>query len=137
MDPADAPPTRIICQSVVPLPEGAAADLLVQQGHIVSLSLPATQTVLHPVILKKSAIREALQREWLLSVFLFGPVAGVFLVNLIFGMPTFLWWTALGVLIFSCLIMGILVRNDLQRLQRWVTKLHAIATQQTPEMTQR
>ncbi len=124
------PVTPLICQSMEPLASGADADLLVRQGHIVAVRLADANIALHPQILRKSAIREVLQREWLLSVFLFGPVAGVFLVNLIFGMPAFLWWTALGVLIFSCLIMGILVRNDLRNLRNWVDELHKLAKQQ-------
>ncbi|WP_157999036.1 hypothetical protein [Acidithiobacillus thiooxidans] len=124
------PVTPLICQSMEPLPSGTDADLLVRQGHIVAVRLADANIALHPEILRKSAIREVLQREWLLSVFLFGPVAGVFLVNLIFGMPTFLWWTALGVLIFSCLIMGILIRNDLRKLQNWVDELHKLAKEQ-------
>ncbi|WP_423856012.1 hypothetical protein HHS34_001480 [Acidithiobacillus montserratensis] len=121
------PVTSLVCQSQDPLPANAKTELLVRQGHIVAMLLADARITLRPEILRRAAIREVLQREWLLSVFLFGPVLGVVLVNMIFGMPVFLWWTALGVLIFSCLIMGILIRNDLRKLQRWVQELHTTA----------
>lgn len=63
---------------------------------------------------------ELLRREWMLSLFLFGPILGVFLVNLIFGMPSFLWWTALGVLCFSLAIMGSLLQRDLRAMRAWL-----------------
>lgn len=123
----DVPVTSLVCQSQDPLPLNAKTELLVRQGHIVAMLFTDARITLRPEILRRAAIREVLQREWLLSVFLFGPVLGVVLVNMIFGMPVFLWWTALGVLIFSCLIMGILIRNDLRKLQRWVQELHTHA----------
>lgn len=126
------PITPIVCQSKKTLPTEIDTELLVKEGHIVSLSIPKASITLRPELVKRFAIREVLQREWLLSVFLFGPVLGVFLVNMIFGMPTFLWWTALAVLVFSCLIMGILVRNDLRRLRLWVNELHEAGARQNP-----
>ncbi|PKY10909.1 hypothetical protein B1757_07260 [Acidithiobacillus marinus] len=129
-DEQDVPVTPLVCQSQDPLPEHIKTELLVRQGHIVAIMLTSAQITLQPEILRRAAIREVLQREWLLSVFLFGPVLGVVLVNMIFGMPVFLWWTALGVLVFSCLIMGILIRNDLRKLQSWVQGLHTLARQQ-------
>lgn len=129
-DEQDVPVTTLVCQSKNPLPEKVKTELLVRQGHIVAMHLADAKIILQPEILRQAAIREVLQHEWLLSVFLFGPVLGVVLVNMIFGMPVFLWWAALGVLIFSCLIMGILIRNDLRKMQSWVQETHALTRQQ-------
>ncbi len=66
------------------------------------------------------ALLVSLRREWKLGLFLFGPVLGVFLVNLIFGMPAFLWWSAAGVFLLSVAIMASLVKKDIGGLQSWL-----------------
>jgi len=69
----------------------------------------------------------ALQREWKISLFLLGPVFGVYLVNLIFGMPTFLLWTGLGIFILSLLVMWSIIKQEIRRLkhERIVPDQHA------------
>ncbi len=85
------------------------------------LALKSAQGSCSPLQLDRlGAGVELLRREWMLSLFLFGPVLGVFLVNLIFGMPSFLWWTALGVFCLSIAIMAGLLRRDLQAMQSWL-----------------
>ena len=96
------------------------ASFLVQGGDV--LLVAQDNTTLKPKLLRPAAILTVLRREWLLSLFLFGPILGVFLVNLIFGMPSFLWWSALAVLVLSLAVMGSLIRNDLKALQSWVER---------------
>ncbi|UTV80536.1 hypothetical protein MQE22_11030 [Acidithiobacillus sp. YTS05] len=94
-------------------------EILLHSNEVVALK--NTDGEVHPLCLDRfGASIELLRREWMLSLFLFGPILGVFLVNLIFGMPTFLWWTALGVLGFSLAIMASLLRRDLQNMQGWL-----------------
>ncbi|MGK9449689.1 hypothetical protein ACSSZE_00250, partial [Acidithiobacillus caldus] len=96
------------------------ASFLVQGGDV--LLVAQDNATLKPKLLRPAAILTVLRREWLLSLFLFGPILGVFLVNLIFGMPSFLWWSALAVLVLSLAVMGSLIRNDLKALQSWVER---------------
>jgi len=98
-------------------PQGKARFLI--QGSDILL-VAEGDTTLGPALLRPAAILTVLRREWLLSLFLFGPILGVFLVDLIFGMPSFLWWSALGVLILSLAVMSSLIRKDLKELRAWV-----------------
>ncbi|MEY2340859.1 hypothetical protein AB4090_01955 [Acidithiobacillus sp. IBUN Pt1247-S3] len=94
-------------------------EVLLHRNEIIALK--TTDGIPHPLRLDRlGASIELLRREWMLSLFLFGPILGVFLVNMIFGMPTFLWWTALGVLCFSLAIMASLLRRDLHTMQSWL-----------------
>ena len=105
-------------------PKGKAS-FLVQGGDV--LLVAQDNATLKPKLLRPAAILTVLRREWLLSLFLFGPILGVFLVNLIFGMPSFLWWSALAVLVLSLAVMGSLIRNDLKALQSWVERQQKLA----------
>ncbi len=66
---------------------------------------------------RAGAVQESLRAEWKLGLFLFGPVLGVFLVNLIFGMPSYLWLTAAGVFVLSIGVMMSLVQKDIKKLE--------------------
>ena len=103
-----------------PSPSGQErCEILLHSNEVIALK--TTDGIPHPLRLDRlGASIELLRREWMLSLFLFGPILGVFLVNLIFGMPTFLWWTALGVLCFSLAIMAILLRRDLRTMKAWL-----------------
>ncbi len=99
--------------------ESIAAEVLLHGNEVLALkdgSAEPQTLVLDPI----GAGVELLRREWMLSLFLFGPILGVFLVNLIFGMPSFLWWTALGVLCFSLTIMASLLQRDLRAMRAWL-----------------
>ena len=109
----------------LPQPPQPKAAFLVQGGDI--LLVTQDGGTLQPKLLRPAAVLTVLRREWLLSLFLFGPILGVFLVNLIFGMPSFLWWSALGVLILSLAVMASLIRNDLKELRTWVRRQRRLA----------
>ncbi len=94
-------------------------EILLHSNEVIALK--NADDVVHPLRLDRfGAGVELLRREWMLSLFLFGPILGVFLVNLIFGMPTFLWWAAFGVLVFSLAIMASLLRRDLRNMRGWL-----------------
>lgn len=52
------------------------------------------------------------------AVYLCGPVAGLLLIDLFFGLPGKLWLLAAGFFIFSLMLFGILLRGETQRLRR-------------------
>lgn len=51
------------------------------------------------------------------ALYLCGPVLGVLLVNLWFGLPGKLWPMAGGFLIFSLVLFGILIRGETRRVR--------------------
>lgn len=56
------------------------------------------------------------------AAYLCGPVIGVLLVNLLFGLPSRLWLLAGGFFIFSLLLFGILLRGEIRRLRATTTR---------------
>jgi hypothetical protein len=76
-------------------------------------------------------IRQPLQNDsdrrlWLVAlwhmrwpaVYICGPVVGLVLVNLFFGLPDHLWFLAAGFFGFSAILYAILVRGEIRRLRR-------------------
>lgn len=47
-----------------------------------------------------------------MALFLIGPAAGLILVQCIFGLATFLWWSAGGMGVFMFSLFLILVRKE-------------------------
>lgn len=52
------------------------------------------------------------------AVYICGPVLGLVMVNLFFGLPGHLWFVAAGFFGFSVVLFGILVHGEVQRLRR-------------------
>lgn len=51
------------------------------------------------------------------AVFVCGPVLGLLMVNLFFGLPGHLWFLGAGFFAFSVILLFILVRGEVQRLR--------------------
>lgn len=62
--------------------------------------------------LSTSPTIKALWRLRAMALFFIGPVAGVVLVQLIFGLPKILWWSAGGMGLFMLSIFLILVLKE-------------------------
>lgn len=52
------------------------------------------------------------------AVFICGPILGLVMVNLFFGLPAHLWLVAVGFLALVLVLFVILVRGEVQRLRR-------------------
>ncbi|WP_162622872.1 hypothetical protein [Salinisphaera orenii] len=65
-----------------------------------------------------SPVRQALWNMRLPAVFILGPLVGLFMVSLIFGLSGQLWLLGLGFFAFSCVLFGILVNGEIKRLRR-------------------
>lgn len=52
------------------------------------------------------------------AVFVCGPVAGLLMVNLFFGLPGHLWFLGAGFFTFSVILLFVLVRGEVSRLRR-------------------
>ena len=73
-----------------------------------------------PASLRQRATR-ALQVIWnlrLLGLFLIGPVVGILLGGVIFGLPDDLRWAAAGGLLISLSLFGMLAKGEWRRLSR-------------------
>lgn len=65
--------------------------------------------------------RPALQALWnmrLPALIICGPLLGLVMLDLFFGLPNKLWLLAAGFFIFSLVLFGILVRGEIHRLRR-------------------
>lgn len=51
------------------------------------------------------------------ALYLCGPVVGLLLIDLLFGLPGRLWLLAAGFFLFSLLLFGILIRGETRRLR--------------------
>lgn len=51
------------------------------------------------------------------AVFICGPLLGVIMIELLFGLPQHLWLPAAGFFIFSLVLFSILVRGELRRIR--------------------
>ncbi len=60
----------------------------------------------------------ALWNMRLLGLFLVGPLAGIVIAGLTFGLPPALRWTALAMVLFCLALFGLLVRGEYGRISR-------------------
>lgn len=51
------------------------------------------------------------------AVYLCGPVLGVLLINLWFGLPSKLWFVAALFFVFSLLLFGVLMRAEIRQVR--------------------
>lgn len=52
------------------------------------------------------------------AVFICGPVLGLIMIEITFGLPDRLWLPAAGFLALSLVLFGVLVRGEIKRIRR-------------------
>ena len=68
----------------------------------------------------KRSIPAGAQALWNLrwpAVYLSGPVLGVLLINLWFGLPNQLWFVAAIFFVFSLVLFGVLIRAEIRQVR--------------------